>query len=104
MKNGIFVVLPPGELSAPRQSVTTFGPTPVMQDLLCGPIETHFWIAVDTCSAVGHGHCDVVRSSIYFDPEVTDALIEIANGLAYLMHTAKLRMRDQPRTEYKSVR
>src|SRR5438132_14113674 len=38
------------------------------------------------------------------EPEVIDVLIEIADRLAYLMHAAKLRMRDQPRPEHEIVR
>src|SRR6185503_6428331 len=104
MKDRIFVVLPPGELSAPGEGVTSLGPAPVVENLLGGPVETDLGIAADIRSAVGHGYGNVVRSGVDVEPEVIDVLIEIADGLAHLMHAAKLRMRDQPRPEHPIVR
>ena len=81
-----------------------FVPAPVVQDFLGGPVETHFRIAADVCSTIGHRHGDIVRRGVDVKPEIADALIEIADRLAHLVHPADLRMRHQARSDHKVMR
>ena len=78
MEDRVFVVLAPGELGAPGERMRAFVPAAVVQNFLAGPVETHFRIAADVCSTIGHRHGDIVRRGVDVQPEIADALIEIA--------------------------
>ena len=40
--------------------MTALGPTPIVEDLLLGPVETDLGIAADTYAAIAHGHGNIV--------------------------------------------
>ena len=95
MEDRIFVVLAPVELTAPAHGMAALGPGPVMQNLFGGAIESYLRIAADAGAAVGHADRNVVRGGVNIDAEVTDGLVEVADGLTHQVHAGDLAVNQE---------